>query len=278
MKIIVFGASGYAGSAIYQLLKNDPQTEVIGTYLDDPGMFDDLYKLDVNEPESFSAFFKQIQPDAVVWSVMSGPYEDELINEGLLHLINHLSPETKLVYISTDFVFADGYGPYTEDSVITKLPDEHVLSTYANAKVKAERFIRNDLINCVILRAGPIYGKNSLGKRDERTNQLLTSLRQGETTAYRDDLIRTFVHVDDLAAAVKAFAMNELTGVYHAGPNQRASFYSFMRRMAESLGYDKELVQRAEKEELPDKEIPKNTALATEKIVKETNLHFRPLP
>ncbi len=154
--------------------------DVSGTYLEDPGELTDLHKLDVNEPESFSGFYKTMQPDVVVWSVMSGSYEDELINEGLFHLLTHLTPETKLVYLSTDFVFTDGNGPYTEADPTGKLPDEHVWSTYANAKVKAERLITKELTNYAILRAGPIYGKNSLGKRDERTEEMIAALERGK--------------------------------------------------------------------------------------------------
>ncbi|RYG71790.1 NAD-dependent epimerase/dehydratase family protein [Lentibacillus lipolyticus] len=278
MKVCVFGASGYLGSDVYQLLKDDPRIETAGTYLEDPGELTDLHKLDINEPESFSGFYKTMQPDVVVWCATSGSGEHELINEGLLHLLAHLTPETKLVYLSTDFVFTDGKGPYTEEDSTGKLPDEHRWSTYANAKVKSERLIAKELTNYAILRAGPIYGKNRRGKRDKRTNKMMEALHQGKTVAYRDDLVRTFVHVRDLAEAVKAFATNDWQGIYHVGPRQQASYYAFMHRMASQLGYSTERLEKASENEFPDEEIPKNTGLITEKIAKETNLHFRPLP
>ncbi|QKY70528.1 sugar nucleotide-binding protein [Lentibacillus sp. CBA3610] len=275
MKVCVFGASGYAGASIYQILQETPNTEVTGTYLEDPAVFDDLYKLDVNQPESFSEFYKQTQPDVVVWSVMSGPYEDELIQEGLSHLITHLTPQTKLVYMSSDYVFTAGNGPYNEDDPISRLPEDHVFSTYANAKVKAEHFITQELTNYAILRAGPIYGENKIGQLDDRTDKLIAQLRLGKTVAYRDDLIRTFVHVNDLAMAVAEFVKNELTGIYHAGPDKRHSFYEFMQQMAEQLGYQGELVEEASQHEEADEEIPKNTSLSTDKIKDTTKQTFR---
>ncbi|GAA0436019.1 SDR family oxidoreductase [Lentibacillus halophilus] len=278
MNVCVFGASGYLGSTVYQLLKNEPSLDVSGTYLTDPGAFTDLHKLDVNDPESFSGFYKTMQPDVVVWSVMSGTYEDDLINEGLLHLLDHLRPETKLIYLSTDFVFSDGNGPYNEEDYVSKWPDEHTLSTYANAKIKAERMIADQVTNYAILRAGPIYGENHLGQQDERTKQLKETLANEQITAYRPDLIRTFVHVEDLAAAVVAFVSNGLTGIYHTGAKRQASFYTFMRKMTEMLGYQPERIEKAPEDDQPDKEMPKNTALSTEKITAETDLHFRPLP
>ncbi|HLR63676.1 MAG TPA: sugar nucleotide-binding protein [Lentibacillus sp.] len=275
MKVCVFGASGYLGASVYQLLKETPHTDVVGTYLKEPAAFDDLYKVDVNDPESFSEFYKETQPDVVVWSVMSGPDEDELIQEGLRHLITHITPQTKLVYVSSDFVFADGYGPYTEDDSTSKLPGEHVLSTYANAKVKAENFITQDLSNYVILRVGPIYGENKIGKIDEQTDQLASQLQLGKTEAFRDDLIRTFVHVEDLAKVMTEFVQNDVTGIYHAGPDKSHSFYEFMQQMAEQTGYHQELVEKAPEDEEVDKEVPKNIALNTEKISQVVKQTFR---
>ncbi|SFE08176.1 dTDP-4-dehydrorhamnose reductase [Lentibacillus persicus] len=275
MKVCVFGASGYAGSSVYDLLRKDSDIDVTGTYLEEPAAFDDLYKLDVNEPESFSAFYKEQQPDVVVWSVMSGPYEDELVHEGLRHVITHLTPQTKLVYLSTDFVFTEGSGPYYEDHPTSGLPEDHPLSTYTNAKVKAERFISRELLNYTILRAGPIYGENKIGQLDERTDKLLAQLRLRNTAAYRDDLIRTFVHVNDLAGSAVEFVKNDLTGIYHAGPDKRHSFYEFMTQMAEQLGYSADSVEKASEYEEPDKEIPKNTALKTEKIRNAIKQKFR---
>lgn len=268
MKVCVFGANGYVGGSIYKMLKEMPDTNVTGTFLKEPTMFDDLYKLDVNQPESFSEFFKQTQPDIVVWSVMSGPNEHELTDQGLMHLITHLSPQTKLVYLSSDFVFSEGNGPYDEEDSLSKLPDDHLYSNYANAKVKAERFITKELSNYVILRAGPIYGENKIGKLDERTDELACHLHSGKTVAFRDDLTRTFVHVDDLADVILEFVQNDVTGVYHAGARESQSFYQFMRDKAEQLGYNKGLVEKESEKEIVDQEVPKNTSLNTEKITK----------
>lgn len=172
MKVCVFGANGYVGSSVYKVLKDISGIEVSGTFLEEPSMFDDLVKLDVNEPESFSEYFKEEQPDVVVWSVMAGPNEHELTDQGLIHLITHLTPETKLIYLSSDFVYSAGNGPYKEEDPLSTLPEDHTFSNYTNAKVKAERLIDKELTNYAILRAGPIYGENEIGKLDERTDKL----------------------------------------------------------------------------------------------------------
>lgn len=275
MKVCVFGASGYVGASVYQLLKESADVNVVGTYLEDPAMFDDLYKLDINQPESFAHFFKREQPDTVIWSVMSGPNEHELTVQGLMHLMTFLTPETKLVYMSTDFVFTKGKGPYSEADTMSKLPEDHLYSNYTNAKVKAEHFIKNELINYAILRAGPIYGENKIGRLDDHTDKLAYHLRSGKPIAFHDDLIRTFVHVDDLANVIIELAQNNVTGTYHVGSERSQSLYEFMRETAEQLGYNMNLVEKESEQETVDQEIPKNTSLNTEKIKQITKQNFR---
>src|SRR5699024_399028 len=136
------------------------------------------------------------------------------------------------------------------------LPEDHLYSNYANAKVKAEHFITKELSNYVILRAGPIYGENKIGKLDERTDKLAYHLRSGKPISFRDDLIRTFVHVDDLAAVIIEMTQNEVTGTYHAGPDRSESFYSFMHDMAKQFGYDRTLVEKESEQETADYEVP----------------------
>lgn len=275
MKICLFGASGYVGASIYKKLKDVNDIEVSGTYLDQPAMFDDLVKLDINEPESFSNYYKKEKPDIVIWSVMDGPNEHDLTDKGLMNLITFLTPETKLIYISSDFVFSDGKGPYTEDNPLSTLPDDHIFSTYTNAKVKAERLINNELSNFVILRAGPIYGENQIGKLDDYTDQLSYHLRSGKSIAFRDDLIRTFIHVEDLADVIVKMVKHDETGVFNIGPSTADSFYKFMQAEAEKMGYSPELVEKAKENEEADQGIPKNISLITEKINKKLKLKFR---
>lgn len=276
MKVCVFGASGYVGASIYKKLKHSSDATVVaGTYLNEPALFDELYKLDVNEPESFSNFYKSEKPDVVVWAVMSGPNEHKLTDQGLMHLLTHLTPQTKLVYISSDFVFSDGNGPYSEDDSLSNLPDDHSFSNYTNGKVKAEKLIDRELSNYVILRAGPIYGENAVGKLDDRTDQLSYHLRSNQPIDFRDDLVRTFAHIEDLTNVLEEMVFNDVTGVYHVGSDKQQSFYEFMKAIASQIGYDETLVFKGSEEEEVDTEIPKNTSLTVEKIKEVSDQQFR---
>jgi len=263
MKVCVFGASGYVGASVYERLHQCENVQLIGADAKNHTNHD-LVELDVNEPEMFSSFYKKEQPDVVIWSVMAGPDEYKLSDQGLLHLIAHLTPCTKLVYISSDFVFARGKGPYVETDPLQLMADDHALSRYANAKVKAERFIERELTNYAILRSGPVYGENAFGLRDTHTQKLVDEVAQNRPAAFRDDLIRTFVHIDDLVNIIVEMTQNKRTGIYHIGPDKQQSFYAFMKEQAELEGYNPELVVKEDRK--LQMHIPENTALRTDRI------------
>src|SRR5699024_2739919 len=244
MKVCVFGESGYVGASVYTQLADSPNIEIVATYLDDPDRFEGLEKLAITKPKSFSDIIKKENPDVVIWSVMSGSNEYELTDQGFVHLLTHLTPQTKLIYISSDFVFSEGRGPYAEDDPISALPEDHIYSNYTNGKVKAERLINQELTNFTILRAGPIYGENHIGKSDKYTDQLTAQLQLGKSSAFRDYLILTFVHVEDLAKVVIELLQNEVTGTYHVDPSKQQSFYQFMQLTAERSGYDASFIEK----------------------------------
>src|SRR5699024_9427252 len=77
------------------------------------------------------------------------------------------------------------------------------------------------------------------------------------------DLIRTFVHVEDLAKVVIELVQNDVTGTYHVGASKRQSFYQFMQLTAERLGYDASFIEKGSEHEEADQDIPKNTSLIT---------------
>ncbi|WLV24259.1 sugar nucleotide-binding protein [Aciduricibacillus chroicocephali] len=272
MKAVVFGSGGYVGASIYEALRKEEKLQVIGVDLNEETK-ENMVKLDVNDPENFSQVYKEIQPNVIIWALMAGAEEQRLSDEGLLHLISHMTPSTKLVYLSSDYVFARGRGPYSETDVLQTMADDHGMSKYANAKIKSERFIEKELTNFVILRSGPVYGKNARDKLDAHTENLEQTVAQGMPAHYRDDLIRTFVHIEDLSKIVAEMALNDRTGVYHVGPAKQESFYEFMRKQAKQAGYDEALVKKEERK--LQMNLPQNTALLTDRLRMITSQQMR---
>jgi len=50
------------------------------------------------------------------------------------------------------------------------------------------------------------------------------------------------VHVDNLADLINEMILIDLNGIIHVGPEQKESYYTFNRKMAQKLGLDENLI------------------------------------
>lgn len=150
MRVLVLGASGMLGNAVFRVLSEKSDWEVYGTIRSD-----ELKKLfpsamgtrlvvgyDVNNQDALVDIFDQIEPQVVINCVSLGkpllhtgnPLEIVPIYTLLPHRLARLCSltEARLIHISTDGVFSGSKGQYTEDD----LPDARDI--YGMAKLLGE--------------------------------------------------------------------------------------------------------------------------------------------
>lgn len=272
MKILLLGASGYLGKSLYSKLKMTAY-EVIGTSYQK--QHQELIRIDIINPSDLFEMVK-LRPDVIIWSLMSGNDEIKLTELGLAPLLKNIPPTTKLIYISSDSVFANGEGNYKEDDPTSYLSDVNPLHQYANAKKDAEKMVIKHY-NHLIIRTGPIYGQNTDGKWDNRIANLKEQLSNGKRLKRTDNLYKTFVHIDDLVASIIEMIEKDIKGIIHAGPMQKESYYSFNLKIANKLNLDYSLIdsEQLTLEEANSKGIPLDTSLNTEKISNMIKTSFR---
>ncbi|TQR19427.1 sugar nucleotide-binding protein [Psychrobacillus vulpis] len=186
---------------------------------------------------------KQLEPDVVIWSLMNGEKENVLIDIGLTNVLAAIQKDTKLIYISTDALFVDGIGDYIEADQKGSLPKDAPLSTYVNAKRRAESIIKRRHVNHVILRTSPLYGEDFNQNIEQRTQRILIQIKEKQYTEATQNLYKTFVHVHDLAKAILEISVKEYTGILHLGPMQNESYYTFYKKRLKQLGYDNSVIQ-----------------------------------
>lgn len=137
MKVLVFGASGMIGSAMYRVLsKKEPggndDLQVWGTLrADDAKRFftEDLRDtlvsgVDVEKQDALVRVFSQVQPDVVINCIGLTKHHKEADDPLLALPLNALLPhrmadlcavaDARLIHVSTDCVFAGIKGNYTE--------------------------------------------------------------------------------------------------------------------------------------------------------------------
>ena len=277
MNIVILGSSGYLGSTTYNKLKMDKNLTVIGTrnHLSNR---DDLVALDVLNNKTVAEFFKIHNVDVVIWCIMDRLNEKTVLENGLKNVIDNLNGQ-KLIFVSTD-AFAEGKGNYDENTVMQYYSDLNPLSSYANSKIDAEKLIEEKLSNYVIVRTGPIYGKDSFGNwSDQRAVNLRCKFENGEEIRFHENMYKTFVHVEDLACSLLELSKLDYKGIIHIGPSTKESYYRFNKKIAEEMGFDSSLIQKSimSEKESNEQGIPLDTSMNTEKVKSILSTKFRNL-
>lgn len=279
-KVLLLGGSGYLGTQILQELGQEQENEIVATCYSSSAR-SDLTRIDVKDAGSFAALVKQFQPDVIVWSLRGVDSEDarELIEQGMRTLLENASEHSKIIYLSTDGVFGQKTGPFTEEEETELLDKRNPLAGYCHAKAKGEELVRGWSENHLILRFGPIYGKNGADVWDKRVSALASELDEGREVVRTGNLYKSFIHVEDLALAIGELVPSAYTGTLHLGPANKESYYSFCRKMAARLGLSPELVKEDElsAERARELGIPLDTSLDTSRARALLKTTFRSL-
>lgn len=163
-KILVLGASGMLGNAVYRTFATSPGFDVVGTVrsasskiaLPDGASGRLLAGVDVEQSDSLIAAFEQVRPDIVInciglvkqLAAANDPLVTLPINSMLPHRLARLSAlvDARLIHVSTDCVFTGAKGNYLESDT----PD--ALDLYGRSKLLGEV----DYPNAVTLRTSII--------------------------------------------------------------------------------------------------------------------------
>lgn len=274
MRILILGATGFLGSNLIQLGSENKNLTVFGT-----SRFQhensNVMQVDVTNRESIGSAIRKISPEVVIWSLMNFEEETQLIKLGLENLLSEIKRETKLIFISTDAVFVEGIGGYKESDLIGKLPEEAALAEYVNGKYNGENLILNKHPNHVILRTGPLYGSCGNQVIEKRTLRIIEKIKENQSFEAWTNAYRTFVNVNDLSTAIIELTKINFTGVLHAGPIHKESYYTFYKKRLAQLGWNYSLLRPIiiSKEDVPYLSL--DTSLNTQKVHQLLKTNFR---
>lgn len=290
MKVLVTGVCGQLGWDVSCELLRRGHTVVGSDVTDNPqGCFADLLELDSNcsyislDITNDKAVMEQVcalKPDAVIhcaaWTAVDAA--EEISNYKTVYLVNATGTrniakacavaDTKMVYLSTDYVF-DGTGtePWEPDC-----EDYLPINVYGETKLDGEFAVSEELEKYFIVRIAWVFGKNG-------SNFVRTMLDVGQThkelrVVY--DQIGTPTYTADLARLLADMIETEQYGYYHAtNEGGYISWYDFaveiFRQAAlkwPEKGYDAVRVIPVSTEEygLSEAERPRNSRLSKDKL------------
>ncbi|MEV4133650.1 sugar nucleotide-binding protein [Dactylosporangium sp. NPDC049742] len=220
--MLVTGASGYLGGAVAALAGAVPAP-----------------RIDIRDLGALSAMFAVVRPATVIHTATvlgnKGGSADDLwpvVSAGAANVaVAARSIGARLVHVSSDAVFAGRDAPYTEADAPSPVFD------YGAAKAAAEEAVAAVDPGAAIVRTSLIVsgGRGKLSRHEQTCLDLANGTASG---ALFTDEIRCPIAVDDLAAALVAFAATDYAGVLNVAGPEALSRHALGVRIAARNGMD----------------------------------------
>lgn len=222
-KILVTGSKGQLGVDLVNILSN--KYYVIGL---------DKEKLDITNLDYVINTVKNIKPDIIINSAAYTNVDGCEENIDLSYKINSLGArnlaiaslenDSKLVHISTDFVFdGEKTKPYIE------FDKPNPLSIYGQSKLLGEEFIKEINTRHYILRASWLYGENG-------NNFVKTMLKLGKGNKILkvvNDQKGTPTYTKDLVDVINMIIKTDAYGTYHTSNEGECTWFEFAKKIFE---------------------------------------------
>ena len=223
MKILVLGASGMIGDAIYQRLSLDYDT--YGTYCNHiPNVSVPRYvHFSVSDSNEFSAILQTIKPSVVVSSLRGDFAEQESRHKELAKYLSKTGG--RLIFLSTANVF-DGcpFEPHSERDV------PYPASGYGQFKYHCEQVLKEILgDHLTIVRLPKVLNKIRLQK------QIAESPKNLEVPLYTN-LFISFNTAENVAKEVRFIIKHELFGIFHLTSRDFIPHSVFYERLFAKIG------------------------------------------
>lgn len=217
MKTFIIGASGLVGGNCLEYF-NAKNWENIGTYFsfktDDTVFFDTL---NLDNPDNFDV--KKFQPNVIVHcgalthvdyceTNEQESYEKTVLStKNIVDLAVQLN--SKLVFISTDYIFDGTNGPYAE----TDKPNP--ISVYGKHKLEAENYVLDNIKETIVLRITNVYGDEIRGKNFVSRIVEQAQNNQHLTLKLPIDQYATPINAADIARCLYLLLNDKQNGIFN---------------------------------------------------------------
>lgn len=243
MKVLVTGASGLLGRAVYSELKQETCWPLVGTALSRAR--GELQRLNLLDEHKVRSFLNCEQPDAIVHCAAERrPDLCEMdtertmqLNVGLTGVLADEAAQLGawLLYLSTDYVFDGSSPPYAPDSA------PNPLNFYGRSKLEGELEVRRCLADFCILRVPVLYGQ--VEYIDESPITIIAREVLNKQQHFNNWAIRYPTHVADVAVVIRQILKRKLTeasfsGTFHWSGDEGFTRYDMARIVAPLLGVD----------------------------------------
>ncbi|WP_421806259.1 sugar nucleotide-binding protein [Flagellimonas sp.] len=223
-KILILGASGFVGNAIYKELCS--YFDTYGTYYSNRSFAKNkqFMRYDLEEDDIFQVL-EQVRPDIIV-SALRGNFPAQI--QAHQHLMEYLiRTKAKLYFISSANVF-DAYSKFPSYEYDKTLS----LSVYGRLKIKIENMMmRLPKEKTAILRVPMVFGNAS-----PRIREIKEHIENNEPIEVFPNLIINVTNDDRLTQQIHYLINRNKTGIYHLGSSDLIQHEEFIKEVIAHLG------------------------------------------
>ncbi|KKP37152.1 MAG: dTDP-4-dehydrorhamnose reductase, dTDP-4-dehydrorhamnose reductase [Candidatus Peregrinibacteria bacterium GW2011_GWF2_33_10] len=268
MKILIIGSSGQLGKCATEILSK--KHEIKTSAIDIPSDF----KYDLTN-DNLEKTLGEYKPDIILLAAAYTHVDGCEQNPELSYSINYKGTvnvadyckkfDTKLIFLSTDYVFDGENGPYNEDD------KTNPLNVYGQHKLDSEIYIKNNLKNYLILRTAWLADT----KYDDKNYvaQVLKKLKNNETVKAVDDQFGNPTLTRNLVKNMETLLEKNISGLYHLCGTATIDRFTYTQKIANIFGFDKNLVLKAKSSDFPSTaKRPRHGGLNTSKIQKNSGI------
>ncbi len=281
-KVLITGGSGLLGQ--YLNLSVSKNFKILTTYNDNLGNCGefDSEKIDLLNEKELKILFQEFLPEIVIHAAaITNPVPKENqsakdyfdINVTATKNIAALceSFHSKLIYISTDLVYAGYRGSFLKEDA-KLIP----ASLYAETKLVGESKVKEFTDNYLILRTALLYG---FGLNHSRCHFhfIYDELKNNRPVKLFTDQFRTPISLIDTSRIISALAEMDLKGeIINLGGIERVSRYELGEMLCSIAGFDKNFLQKITMDEIPNYPKVEDVSLNIDKLqsfgLKPTNI------
>lgn len=231
---LVLGGSGFLGRETVPALARSYQ--VIATSMRQQGS--GLRPVDIRDGTALVRLIDETKPRAVVLLAAyrdpdfceAHPEETRRLNvEPARTLVNRLPSDTRLVFVSTDYVFDGEHPPYAEHAM------RNPLSVYGRSKAEAEDMVLSRG-GAVVIRVPLLMGWTDDPAASGFFSQLVKDVTAPEPVVLDDVLSRYPVWTRDMGEAIRSLLERGDEGVFHYSTTRRLTRYQAALEMASLMG------------------------------------------
>lgn len=246
-RILIVGSNGMLGQRLVEFYKSKHKIELLTSSVEDNSFINDVdyQSVDITRKEKVKKLILDFCPDFIInasgfTNVDACETNREMswkVNvKGVEYLAQYSRViDSKMIHISTDYIFDGKEGPYTENNT------NNPISYYGRTKLAGENELRISGSKFTILRINVLYGPSKFGKPDF-VRWVINSLRGKKQIKIVNDQFNNPTFTDDVVQAVsKAIEFNK-EGIYNIGGPELLSRLEFTERIADYFDLDKSLI------------------------------------